>query len=129
MPFSVSLSESASKARAWACRIKRSVLIGVGLRIRYKPRVPKAVRTLAAIASVLAVSGGCRPKAAPGESAASGTKGPAPLASVVEPLAGERVDIPGGSFVAGSIPGEPGRRPDLEQRRKDVQLGPFRVDR
>jgi hypothetical protein len=98
--------------------------------IRYKPRVPKAVRMLAVLAAVLAAGEGCRPKASPGEAAASSSpKGPAPPASVVEPLAGEVVDVPGGTFVAGSVPGEPGRKPDLEQRRKDAQLGPYRIDR
>jgi hypothetical protein len=92
--------------------------------------VPKAVLALAAIAAGLVLGIGCRQKAAPGEAAPSGDRNsPAPAASVVEPRAGERVDVPGGTFVAGSVPGEPGRRPELEQRRKDVQLGPFRVDR
>jgi hypothetical protein len=45
------------------------------------------------------------------------------------PLAGERVEVPAGTFHAGSLPGEAGRRPDVEQRRTDVELGPFRVDR
>jgi hypothetical protein len=75
-------------------------------------------------------------RAAPRESAASA---PAPQASVApvasarrptqEPLADERVEIPGGSFFAGSTPGEPGRKPDLEPRRYKIELGPFQIDR
>src|SRR5690606_24386897 len=44
-------------------------------------------------------------------------------------LAGERVEIPGGTFFAGSVPGEEGRLPRLEPRRRPVDLGPFRIDR
>lgn len=45
------------------------------------------------------------------------------------PIAGELVEIPGGSFRAGSLPAEPGRLPGLEPRVYDVELGPFRIDR
>ncbi len=48
---------------------------------------------------------------------------------VVAPLAGERVDVPGGSFQAGSRPGEPGRHPEIEGRLTTVELGSFRIDR
>jgi hypothetical protein len=75
-------------------------------------------------------------RAAPRESApsaASSASGVAPLASArrptQEPLADERVEIPGGAFHAGSTPGEPGRKPDLEPRRYKVELGPFQIDR
>lgn len=44
-------------------------------------------------------------------------------------MAGERVEVPGGIFYAGSSPGEEGRVPELEPRRHKVQLGPFRMDR
>lgn len=50
-------------------------------------------------------------------------------APVSAPLAGERIDVPGGALKAGSVPGEPGRRPDVEQRLDAVELGPFRIDR
>ncbi len=45
------------------------------------------------------------------------------------PLSGERVEIPGGDFLAGSVPGENGRRPEVEPRRKKVTLGPFTIDK
>ena len=45
------------------------------------------------------------------------------------PIAGELVEVPGGSFRAGSLPAEPGRLPELEPRLYDVELGPFRIDR
>lgn len=45
------------------------------------------------------------------------------------PIAGELVDIPGGSFEAGSMPSEPGRLPELEPRTFELELGPFRIDR
>ncbi|MCB9609234.1 MAG: SUMF1/EgtB/PvdO family nonheme iron enzyme [Polyangiaceae bacterium] len=48
---------------------------------------------------------------------------------VVAPLAGERVDIPAGSFNAGSRPGEPGRDPELEARSYQLELGAFSIDR
>jgi len=45
------------------------------------------------------------------------------------PLANERVDIPGGTFFAGSVPGQPGRVPEIEPRRSQVELGPFQIDK
>jgi hypothetical protein len=42
---------------------------------------------------------------------------------------GESSHIPVGSFLAGSRPGDPGRRPEIEPRQTSVQLGPFRIDR
>jgi len=41
----------------------------------------------------------------------------------------EAVDIPGGAFFAGSLPGERGRLPEVEPLRYEVELGPFRIDR
>lgn len=46
-----------------------------------------------------------------------------------EPLAGELIDIPGGAFRPGSIPGDPGRDPTLEPRSFEIELGPFQIDR
>ncbi len=46
-----------------------------------------------------------------------------------EVVAHEAVDIPGGAFFAGSLPGEPGRLPEVEPLRYEVELGPFRIDR
>lgn len=54
---------------------------------------------------------------------------PSATSTVVAPLAGERIDIPGGTFKAGSLPGEEGRKPELEERVTSVELGPFRIDR
>jgi hypothetical protein len=39
------------------------------------------------------------------------------------------VEVPGGEFFAGSLPGDPGREPELEPRRYRVALGPFHIDR
>jgi hypothetical protein len=39
------------------------------------------------------------------------------------------MDIPGGSFRAGSVPGEPGRDPRLEPRSFPLELGPYQIDR
>jgi hypothetical protein len=80
-----------------------------------------------AVLAVALASNACRNKAQP--------KDPAPVetasvrAPVSAPLAGERIDIPGGTVRAGSVPGEPGRHPDIEQRLESVELGPFRIDR
>lgn len=43
--------------------------------------------------------------------------------------AGERVKIPGGSMVAGSMPGDDGRDPTLEPTLLSVDLGPFEIDK
>ncbi|HVW24701.1 MAG TPA: SUMF1/EgtB/PvdO family nonheme iron enzyme [Polyangiaceae bacterium] len=92
--------------------------------------MPKDARLLVAAAALLAAIPACRQRAAGGgEAAARGAPSAEPSAAVTEPLAGERVEVPAGSFHAGSLPGEPGRHPDVEQRRSDVELGPFRVDR
>lgn len=45
------------------------------------------------------------------------------------PLANERVEIPTGTFEAGTLPGTEGRRPQLEQLLTNVELGPFSIDR
>ena len=46
-----------------------------------------------------------------------------------QPIARELVDVPGGAFVAGSRPGQPGRKPDLEPLLHRVELGPYQIDR
>ncbi|MFZ5892197.1 MAG: formylglycine-generating enzyme family protein [Myxococcota bacterium] len=53
----------------------------------------------------------------------------APRAPKEAPLSGERMEIPGGQFFAGSVPGEDGRVPELEPRRHRVELGPYQIDR
>lgn len=45
------------------------------------------------------------------------------------PLADERVEIPAGVFRAGSVPGEPGRVPEVEPRSANVELGAYQIDR
>ena len=78
---------------------------------------------------------GCRedPRAAAPPAAPSSVPSAKPVASSRRPrhapLANERVDIPGGKFVAGSIPGQPGRVPEVEPRRYEVELGPFQIDK
>jgi hypothetical protein len=37
--------------------------------------------------------------------------------------------VPTGAFRAGSTPGEPGRRPEVEPRLSEVELGAYRIDR
>jgi len=77
----------------------------------------------------------CKPKtsapsAAAASSASSATNASAaPRAPKEAPLSGERVEIPGGAFFAGSVPGEEGRVPELEPRRHRVELGPYQIDR
>lgn len=46
-----------------------------------------------------------------------------------QPLADERIEIPAGVFRAGSVPGEPGRVPEVEPRSSNVELGSFQIDR
>lgn len=43
--------------------------------------------------------------------------------------AGELVTIPGGSFLAGSRPGSAGRKPKLEPEIRELELGPYQIDR
>lgn len=64
------------------------------------------------------------PAAVPSASANTPARRPANAA-----IAGELVDVPGGSFKAGSTPSEPGRLPGLEPRTYELELGPFRIDR
>ncbi|HVU03752.1 MAG TPA: SUMF1/EgtB/PvdO family nonheme iron enzyme [Polyangiaceae bacterium] len=89
------------------------------------PRAP----TIAVLA--LATTIACQRK--PRETAPGAPPSPsgvrAPHGKVVAPLAGERIDIPGGTFKAGSVPGEAGRKPEIEERLTTVELGPFRIDR
>lgn len=70
---------------------------------------------------------GC-PATRPSEGTATQAN-PSPSAAHAAPLAGEKIDIPGGAFFAGSTPGESGRLPALEPRRYEVELGPYQIDR
>lgn len=69
----------------------------------------------------------------PGASAGPATASASAVASVrvprQAPLVDERVDIPGGAFQSGSLPGEAGRKPALEPRLATLELGPFQVDK
>lgn len=69
------------------------------------------------------------PASASATAAASATATSEARRPLDAPLAGELVDIPGGSFKAGSRPAEPGRQPQLEPRQYEVELGPFRISR
>ena len=69
------------------------------------------------------------PSASAGGPASSGAAGGELRAPKQTPLPNERVEIPTGAFLAGSIPGEPGRNPELEPRLTSIELGRFHVDR
>ena len=90
--------------------------------------------------ALLACAVGCKQEAsdpAPTASAASSQSVPAASAEPTgsarapkhAPLSGERVDIPAGEFVAGSVPGESGRLPQLEPLAAPMELGAFKIDR
>lgn len=64
------------------------------------------------------------PSAAPSVTPRASARTPRQL-----PIAQERVDIPGGSFLAGSRPGRPDRNPEIEPRPHRVELGPFQIDK
>jgi formylglycine-generating enzyme required for sulfatase activity len=105
------------------------------LEIFAAPDVRRLARTLAPLA-LLATSAapGCKPKgqAAPTASASgkpTSSVGASTRAPKEAPLSGERVEIPGGAFFAGSVPGDPGRVPELEPRRRKIELGPYQIDR
>ena len=71
-------------------------------------------------------------RASPAPSASGAPKSPASAAVRAPkeaPLSGERIEIPGRAFFAGSVPGDPGRVPELEPRRRKVELGPYQIDR
>ena len=105
--------------------------------------MPRTVKTCRAAASTLGWMGmalglvACHRDAASeaGNSAASAASAasPPPAHSARRPrhapLANERVDIAGGTFFAGSVPGQPGRVPEIEPRRSQVELGPFQIDK
>ncbi len=93
----------------------------------------------AATAFALVTLGVACGKSPGGAASASGPPPPAPsstpaaAASVKPPKeearAEARVKIPGGTFSAGSQPGDPGRRPELEPLLHTLELGPFEIDR
>lgn len=66
---------------------------------------------------------------APGAGGPREDCGPDGATAPRQPLEGERVEVPGGSFWAGSTPGSEGRQPGIEPVRYLVELGPFQIDR
>ena len=86
-------------------------------------------KAVVALLGLALVATGCRRKPTPARETAATVSSAAAARPPDEPIAGERVDVPGGAFTAGSAPGEPGRRPEIEQRTTVVELGPFRMDR
>jgi hypothetical protein len=71
-----------------------------------------------------------------GKDAAGGPAGSVAGTASAEPhppkekaRAGELRDVPTGGFRAGSTPGEVGRRPEIEPRLSEVELGAYRIDR
>lgn len=91
---------------------------------------PRSIALLLALALV----DGCHGSASHG----SAGKGASPGASAgaesarrpkQAPLAGEQIEIRGGGFMAGSVPGSKGRHPELEPRLYQVELGPYQIDR
>jgi len=68
-----------------------------------------------------------------GRGASQSQAGPLPPASSIPqaastPPSAAIAHVPVGKFRAGSLPGEAGRRPELEPLVQEVELGPFRID-
>jgi formylglycine-generating enzyme required for sulfatase activity len=89
------------------------------------PFAPSALIALLAAAC----SKPSEPRGGAASAAASAAAAPSTRAPENQPLAGERVEIPAGKLVAGSVPGEIGRDPEIEPRAYSVELGPFHIDR
>ena len=69
-------------------------------------------------------SAGRNPAAIPSPSATGQLRAPEHLAR-----ADEHGEVPTGGFRAGSTPGDPGRRPDLEPKLVPIELGAYKIDR
>lgn len=99
------------------------------------PNCSRAVYAALPLFIAFATTAGCN-KGAPapaGGSAPSASPSVAPPVGSVRPpkdqaKADTKVSIPGGAFRAGSRPGDPGRRPDVEPVEASVELGPFEID-
>ena len=76
--------------------------------------------------SAVAIGGSAPITALP--DAAHAPAGP-PRKSLGPPRAGERVPLLGGTFLAGSLPGDEGRDPRMEPAALSVTLGPYEIDR
>lgn len=93
-------------------------------------------RLAASSALAIAVGLGCGKRAegtAAGPTASASPSASPPVASARPPKeaarADARVEIPAGAVRAGSRPGDPGRRPELEPAEHSVELGPYSIDR
>lgn len=90
---------------------------------------------LASAAPLVVAGAGCQrrdapaPAPTPSSSASVAVPSSLPRAPREAPLANERVEIPGGPWFAGSVPGDEGRVPELEPMRYSVELGPYQIDR
>lgn len=101
------------------------------------PLSPRQAASLSLLVAGFAPACKQRPAPSPAASGAALPPKTAPVASHAPsarrpkspPRAGERVAIPGGTWYAGSLPGDPGRLPELEPTRFQLELGPFRIDR
>ena len=95
----------------------------------------RSLATLLLASSAVAGTLSCRENGSPSP-ASSGSVAPDASARAMEPrgpkdkpLANERVEIPGGAWFAGSVPGDAGRNPEMEPARFRVELGPYQIDR
>jgi formylglycine-generating enzyme required for sulfatase activity len=95
-------------------------------------RSTRALSTLLVSALAVACKPAPSPAPAPSATPAPGSASVAPTQARApeRPLReNEQVEIPTGGFLAGSVPGEPGREPDREPRELMVELGAYRIDR
>jgi hypothetical protein len=103
---------------------------------------PKTLFTAALALALASCRGGSAPDSGPDASApvvlspkgkvleaAENQADPDGGATKAEAAKSERVDIPAGSFVAGSVPGDKGRDPVLEPAELEVKLGAYTIDR
>ncbi len=91
-------------------------------------RARHAFSLLTAAIAVVACRGSKDAAPAPKPGASTPKPGP-PRPPTAAAEAGQSRDVPTGAFRAGSTPGDPGRRPELEPRLLTVELGGFAIDR
>jgi len=95
---------------------------------------PRTGLTASVILASIAAGCGRGPAGSSSAPSAAGAPSTAPPVASVRPPKEEakpdaRVKVPGGAFQAGSRPGDPGRKPELEPLLSSVELGPFEIDR
>lgn len=134
------------RARSGFCRAASAPRAGYGCLSRfrralehwlescYATHVLGAPRLIGSLLFVLGFWAACNPKGSAQDGTRkrpqqSGSEAPVAEPGSEKPIAGESAEIAGGEFWAGSRPGTPGRKPDLEPRRYQVELGPFEMDR